>query len=66
MVCVNYGCTLRVLVVLDAEDVLVESLESWADGVHRVGIGAEMYEWGVIREGKHRSSGVESYILSPA
>ena len=59
-------CTLGALVVLDAEDVFVEALEAGADGVHGVGVGAEVDEGGVVGEGEHGSSGVEADVAGPA
>lgn len=49
-----------VVVFLDAEDILVESLESGADRVHGQGVGGEVDELRLIREGKHGSSWIET------
>lgn len=49
-----------VLVVLDAEDILVEALKAGADGVHGESVGGEMHEGGVVWEGEHGPTGVEA------
>ena len=56
---------MRILVVLNAENVLIEALESGADGVHREGVGAEVDEGGVVREGEHCPAGVEAHVGVP-
>lgn len=57
---------MRILVVLDAEDVLIETLESGADGVHGEGVSAEVDEGGVVWEGKHGPAGVKTDVGVPA
>lgn len=49
-----------IVVPLNAEDVLVEALQPWADGVHGQRVGAEVYVAGVVGEGEHGSAWVES------
>lgn len=56
---------MRVLVVLNTEDVFIETLKFWADCVHRKCVCAEMNERRIIWEGKHSSSWIKSNIWIP-
>ena len=52
--------TLRVFIILNTEDVFIETLKARADGVHGECVSAEVDEGRVVGEGEHGSSWVES------
>lgn len=58
--------TYRTVVALDAENILIEALQSRAHLVHRNCVGAEMNELRGIRECEHGSSWVETNTGVPA
>lgn len=58
--------TERVVIALNAVDVLVEACQFGADSVHRESIGGKVDKAWVFWEGKEWSSGVESNVLGPA
>ena len=57
---------MRVLVILEAEDVFIVALESWADFVHGESVGTEVNEGRVVGESEYGSSRVDSSGGVPA
>ena len=54
-----------VIVALDREDVLVETLEARADRVHGKGVGVKMHEAGVLGEDEEGAAGIEAHCFVP-